>query len=84
MYCQMADVKEAKDFFANFETKKRARPVKAVTPKDEFFVKADPEPSPIHPYAETEYYEFSPPIPEFNFIIDPKTLEIIEDLTGKP
>jgi hypothetical protein len=49
-----------------------------------FFDKPDPTPSEVHPYAETDYFEFNPPIPEFNYIIDPVTLEILEDLTGQP
>ena len=44
----------------------------------------DPVPSPVHPYAEQDYFKFRPPIPEFNYIIDPETLEILEDLTGQP
>jgi len=57
--------------------------------KFSFFNKDDdkinqPKPSEIHKYAETDYFEFNPPIPIFNYIIDPVTLEITEDLTGKP
>ena len=37
-----------------------------------------------HPYSETFSYDQNPPVPLFNYIIDPNTLEIIQDLTGQP
>lgn len=39
---------------------------------------------PVHPYEEYEDFCENPPIPEFNYIIDNKTLKIIEDKTGQP
>ena len=36
------------------------------------------------PYAETDLYDQNPPIPLFNYIIDPHTFEILEDRTGQP
>lgn len=43
-----------------------------------------PEPFVPHPLEDYDYFSEHPPIPTFNYIINSKTLEIIEDLTGKP
>jgi hypothetical protein len=42
------------------------------------------EPFIPHPLEDYDYFSEHPPIPTFNYIINSKTLEIIEDLTGKP
>jgi len=39
---------------------------------------------PVHPHEHYEDFCVNPPIPVFNYIIDNKTLEIIEDRTGQP
>jgi hypothetical protein len=36
-----------------------------------------------HPFETYEFFSHHPPIPVFNFIIDSKTGEIIEDKTGQ-
>lgn len=51
-------------------------------PQVEFFV--DPPPVYVHPFEEYENFKKHPPIPVFNYIIDNKTMTIIEDRTGKP
>ena len=38
----------------------------------------------VHPHEHYEDFSINPPIPVFNYIIDNKTLEIIEDKTGQP
>jgi len=48
----------------------------------EFFV--DPPPVYVHPFEEYDQFKKHPPIPVFNYIIDNKTMTIIEDRTGKP
>lgn len=37
-----------------------------------------------HSWAELKNLKNSPPIPEFNYIIDNQSLEILQDLTGQP
>lgn len=43
----------------------------------------DPQPD-VHPLADPLYFQKNPPIPEFNYIVDQNTLEIVQDLTGQP
>ena len=38
----------------------------------------------IHPFETSASFKKNPPIPIFNFVIDNRTFEIIEDNTGKP
>lgn len=35
-----------------------------------------------HPHEDHDDFEHNPPMPMFNFIIDNKTLEVVEDKTG--
>jgi hypothetical protein len=39
---------------------------------------------PIHPFEEYNDFKKHPPIPVFNYIINSKTGELIEDKTGQP
>lgn len=43
-----------------------------------------PTSDPSHPWETYSSFHDNPPIPVFNYVIDNKTLKIIEDLTGKP
>lgn len=38
----------------------------------------------VHRYADPLYFLKNPPIPVFNYIVDQKTLKIVQDLTGQP
>lgn len=40
--------------------------------------------NPVHPFEEYDDFHENPPIPVFNYIINSKTGELIEDKTGKP
>jgi hypothetical protein len=61
-------------------------------PKVEFFndgtskekTKKTKNVNPIHPFEEYEDFHENPPIPVFNYIINSKTGELIEDKSGKP
>jgi hypothetical protein len=57
-------------------------PSSTTDPQVEFFV--DPPPVYAHPFEGYDNFKKHPPIPVFNYIIDNKTMAIIEDRTGKP
>lgn len=40
--------------------------------------------TPIHPFEEYDDFKKHPPIPVFNYTINSKTGELIEDKTGEP
>lgn len=40
--------------------------------------------TPLHPFEEYDDFKKHPPIPVFNYIINSKTGELIEDKTGEP
>lgn len=45
---------------------------------------SEPKKTPVHPFEEYDDFKKHPPIPVFNYIINSKTGELIEDKTGEP
>jgi len=54
------------------------------TKKDGKRVSSPSDRPPVHPFEEYDDFHDHPPIPAFNYIINSKTGELMEDRTGQP